>query len=134
MSDKLKQDFDLYYKELENFTGNFKASSQKVETDKMLSRAGKFEQVEKLKGEHFKNVDELRGRFTKDFEGRQKRIGDILNGKKKNADLDSIKRRFSKGEDLSTDQQNRLIIHGLAENKQLMAKKQFSKYVSQCGY
>jgi len=48
MSDKLQQDFDLYYAELKNFTEDFKSRSQAVETDKLLSRAGRHEQVEQL--------------------------------------------------------------------------------------
>jgi len=130
MSDKLQADFDLYYKELENFTGHFKTSSQKVETDKMLSRAGKFEQVEKLKAEHLKSVNELSGRFEADFEGRQQRIKNILNGKKNNVDLDSIKNRLEKGESITSDQQNRLIIHELGENKRLMAKSSFQNMLA----
>jgi len=66
MPDKLEQDFDIYYAELKNFTGRFKTSSQQVETDKMLSRAGKFEQVEKIKTEHFKNISDLGERFNSD--------------------------------------------------------------------
>jgi len=39
MSDKLQEDFNIYYLELKNFTENFKDNSHGIETDKLLSRA-----------------------------------------------------------------------------------------------
>jgi len=83
MSDKLVEDFDLYYKELENFTGRFKTDSQAVETDKMLSRVGKSEKITELKAEHFKNVDDLSERFQTEFDGRVLNIKDNVEGKKR---------------------------------------------------
>jgi len=59
MSDKLQESFDIYYLELENFTGHFRTSSQKVETDKMLSKVGKFGKIEELKASHLKNVSPI---------------------------------------------------------------------------
>jgi len=125
MSDKLKLDFDIYYKELENFTGHFKTSSQAVETDKMLSRAGKFEQVEKLKAEHLKNVNDLGERFQVEFGGRVSKIKSYVRGEKNDPVLDSIKRRFSKGEDISSDESSRLLLHEMRENKLLIHKSNF---------
>jgi len=130
MSDKLQEDFNIYYLELKNFTENFKTSSQAVETDKLLSRAGKFEQVEKLRAEHLKSVDDLGERFRADFEGRQQRIKNILNGKKNNVDLEYIKSRFSKGESLSGDETNRLLLHEMSENKTIMRKSSFQNMLA----
>jgi len=130
MSGKLEQDFDIYYAELRNFTEGFKTSSQEIETDKMLSRAGKFEQIEKLKAEHLKSVNELGERFQGDFDKRVSNIERSLNGKKKNAVLDSIERRFSKGEDISSDESSQLLLHGMSENRLLMRKSGFQNMLS----
>ena len=96
MSDKLRKEFDLYYKELENFTGHYKTGSQKVETDKTLSRVGKHEKAELLKQEHFKNVDSLAERFQIEFDKRVLDINDFVNGKKKDPVLDVIKKNSQK--------------------------------------
>ena len=101
MSDKLQEDFNIYCLELKNFTENFKTSSQAVETDKLLSRAGKFEQVEKIKVEHLKSVSDLSERFTADFGKRLENLDDRVTGKKHDPVLDAIKKKFSKGESLS---------------------------------
>ena len=130
MSDKLAEDFDLYYKELENFTGRFKTSSQQVETDKMLSRAGKFEQVEKIKTEHFKNISDLGERFNSDFDKRVKNLNDRVSGKKHDSVLDSIKKKYLKGENISTDETRRLLLHEMQENKDIMRKSSFQNMLS----
>jgi len=130
MSDKLAEDFDLYYKELENFTGRFKTSSQQVETDKMLSRAGKFEQVEKIKTEHFKNISDLGERFNSDFDKRVKNLNDRVSGKKHDSILDSIKKKYLKGENISTDETSRLLLHEMQENKDIMRKSSFQNMLS----
>lgn len=130
MSDKLSEEFDLYYAELRNFTEDFKSRSQAVQTDKLLSSSGKNEQVEKLKAEHFKNVDSLAERFHNDFGKRLVAINDFVNGKKNTAGLDSIKRRFSKGDDISSDESSRLLLHEMQENKLLMKKSNFQNMLS----
>jgi len=104
---------------------------KKIQTDKMLSSAGKHNLGEELKAGHFKNVNELSGRFKKDFEGRQQRIKDILIGNKKTVDIEHIKSRNAKGESLTIEEQNKLIIHGLAENTQQTAKSSFQNTISQ---
>jgi len=130
MSDKLRKEFDLYYKELENFTGHYKTGSQKVETDKTLSRVGKHEKAELLKQEHFKNVDSLAERFQIEFDKRVEDIGNFVQGKKKDAVLDVIKKKFSKGESLSSDESNRLLLHEMQENKNIMRKSNFQNMLS----
>ena len=130
MPDKLEQDFDIYYAELKNFTGRFKTSSQQVETDKMLSRAGKFEQVEKIKTEHFKNISDLGERFNSDFDKRVKNLNDRVSGKKHDSILDSIKKKYLKGENISTDETSRLLLHEMQENKDIMRKSSFQNMLS----
>ena len=130
MSDRLEQDFDLYYKELENFTGHLKTGSQKVETDKMLSRAGKFEQVEKIKAEHLKSVNDLGERFQIEFGERVSKIGRYVRGEKPDPVLDSIKRRFSKGEDISSEESNKLLLSEMRETKDIMRKSNFQNMLS----
>ena len=125
MSDRLTQDFDIYYKELENFTGHFKTSSQQIETDKTLSRVGKHAKAELLKQEHLKSVNDLAERFGADFGKRVSSIGRFLKGEKNDAVLDSIQKRFSKGENLSTDETSRLLLSEMTENKLLMRKSNF---------
>ena len=125
MSDKLKVDFDLYYKELENFTGHFKTSSQQIETDKTLSRVGKHAKSEELKTKHESNINDLAERFQIEFDKRVVGINDFVNGKKKDPVLDAIKKKFSKNESLSSDESNRLLLHEMQENKLLMRKSNF---------
>jgi len=55
----------------------------------------------------------------------------FVNGTAPDKRIEGIQSRLKKGEDLSTDQQNRLIIHELAENKRLMAKSGFQGMLSQ---
>jgi len=130
MSDKLTEDFDIFYVELENFTNRFKTSSQQIETDKMLSRSGKHEKSELLKAEHLKNINDLGERFQIEFDKRVLNIENSLNGKKKNAVLDSIKERFSKGESLSGDETNRLLLSEMQENKTIMKKSSFQNMLA----
>jgi len=130
MSDKLKLDFDIYYKELENFTGHFKTSSQQIETDKLLSRAGKSEQVEKLKAEHLKNVDGLSKRFNAEFDKRVSSIEKYNKGEKNDAVLNSIKKKFLKNESLTSDETNRLLLSEMRENKTIMKKSNFQQMLS----
>jgi len=130
MSDKLTQDFDIYYKELENFTGHFKTGSQRIETDKMLSRSGKFGQVEEIKASHLESVSDLDTRFHNDFGKRLVDINDFVDGKKKDVALDSIKEKFSRGESLSGDETNRLLLHEMMENKDIMRKSNFQNMLA----
>jgi len=125
MSDKLQESFDLYYKELENFTDHFKDGTQEIETDKLLSRAGKFEQVEQIKAEHLKSVNDLAERFQADFGKRLVNIDNKVNGVKHDPVLDGIKKRLAKGEDISSDESSRLLLHEMTENKLLMRKSGF---------
>jgi len=130
MSDKLTQDFDLYYKELENFTGHFKTSSQVIATDPHLSKAGKSASLAELQKEHEKDLSSLGERLQKDFGKRVSNINDFVNGKTTDKRIEGIQGRLKKGESLTSDQQNRLIIHELAENKQLMAKSSFQNMLA----
>lgn len=130
MSDKLVEDFDLYYAELKNFTEGFKTGSQQVETDKMLSRVGKSEKIAELKAEHFKNVDGLAERFQTEFDGRVLNIKDNVEGEKKDPVFDSIKRRFSKGESLSSEESNKLLLSEMRETKEIMRKSSFQNMLS----
>ena len=130
MSDKLRQDFDLYYKELENFTGHYKNGSQQIETDKMLSKVGKSEKISELKQEHLKSVNDLAERFQAEFGGRVSNIKDSLSGKKKDVALDAIKKKFLKGGNLSSDETNRLLLHGMGETKTIMEKSNFQQMLS----
>lgn len=125
MSDKLTQEFDLYYGENKNFTETFKDRSQTIQTDKTLSRVGKHEQTTLLTAEHVTNVDGLHDRFKKEFGGRVGTIGDVVNGTKKDPVLDSIKRRFGLGENLNSDETNRLLLHEMREQKSLTQKSNF---------
>lgn len=125
MSDKLAEDFNLYYAELKNFTEHFKDDSQKIKTNKMLSRSGKHEKSELLKAEHLKNVNDLGERFQVEFGERVSKIGRYVRGEKKDPVLDSIKERFSKGEDISSDESSRLLLHEMGENKSIMRKSNF---------
>jgi len=125
MSDKLKQDFDIYYKELENFTGHFKTASQGISTDPNLSKAGKPASLAELQKSHEKDLAGLGERLKGDFGKRVLDIDDFVAGKKKSAVLDSIKTRFSKGESLSGDETNRLLLHEMTENKTIMRKSNF---------
>jgi len=130
MSDRLTQDFDIFYLELKNFTETFKNKSQSVETDKLLSRAGKHEQGEQLKAEHLKNVGDLSERFNAEFGKRVAGIKDSLNGKKKDVALDAIKKKFSKNESLSSDESSRLLLSEMRENKDIMRKSSFQNMLS----
>lgn len=125
MSDKLREDFDIYYLELKNFTEDFKSRSQAVQTDKMLSFSGKHAKGEELKTSHLKSVNDLAERFQTEFGERVLDIEDYVQGKKKNAVLDSIKARFSKGENLSSDETSRLLLSEMRESKVLMHKSNF---------
>ena len=130
MSDKLRQDFDLYYKELENFTGHYKNGSQQIETDKMLSKVGKSEKISELKQEHLKNVNDLAERFNSDFDERVRNLNDRVEGKKHDSILDSIKKKFLKGGNLSSDETNRLLLYGMGETKTIMEKSNFQQMLS----
>jgi len=125
MSDKLQEDFDIFYLELKNFTETFKSKSQAVETDKMLSRSGKHAKIDELKTKHLKNVNDLAERFGAEFDKRVVDINDFVNGKKKDVALDAIKKKFSRGESLSGDETNRLLLHEMMENKTIMRKSNF---------
>ena len=130
MSDKLKLDFDLYYTEADNFNAGYNARKHGVETDKLLSRAGKFEQVEKIKTEHLNNVNNLGERFNTDFGDRLNKIDDYVNDRRPDPVLDSIKKRFTKGETLSSEETNKLLITELRENKLLTRKSNFQNMLN----
>lgn len=130
MSDKLAEDFDIYYLELKNFTEGFKTGSQKIETDKMLSRSGKNEKTEQLRTEHLKKVNNLNERFNSDFGKRLQSLDDRLSGKKTDAVLDVIKKKFSNGESISSDESNRLLLNEMKETKTIMRKSSFQNMLS----
>ena len=130
MSDKLAEDFDIYYTELKNFTETFKSRSQAVQTDKMLSSSGKHAKGEELRTEHFKNISDLGERFNSDFDKRVKNLNDRVSGKKHDSILDSIKKKYLKGENISTDETSRLLLHEIQENKDIMRKSSFQNMLS----
>ena len=130
MPDKLEQDFNLFYIEANNFNSGFTARKHEVETDKMLSRAGKFEQVEKIKTEHLKNVNNLGERFQADFGERLSKIGRYVRGEKPDPVLDSIQKRFTKGESLSSEESNKLLLSEMRETKDIMRKSNFQNMLS----
>jgi len=130
MPDKLEQDFNLYYTEADNFNAGYNARKHEVETDKMLSKAGKFEQVEKIKTEHLNNVNNLGERFNTDFGDRLNKIDDYVNDRRPDPVLDSIKKRFIRGETLSSEETNKLLITEMRENKLLMRKSNFQNMLN----
>jgi len=130
MSDKLQEDFNLYYTEADNFNAGYNARKHEVETDKMLSRAGKFQEAEKIKAEHLNNVNNLGERFNAEFQTRVERISDVVNGAKSDIELTAIQKKFSKGASLSGDETNRLLLHSMMENKTIMRKSNFQNMLS----
>jgi len=130
MSDRLKQDFDIFYLELEGKTKHFKDSSQEIETDKMLSRAGKFEQIEKLKAEHEKDLGDLGERLRKEFGTRVHNISNFINGIAPDKRIEGIRGRLKKGENISSEETSRLLLHEMSENKWLLKKSNFQNMLS----
>jgi len=130
MSDKLQEDFDIYYAEADNFNKGYNSRKHEVETNKLLSRAGKSEKVGKLEAEHFKNVNDLGERFNGEFGGRLTKIDDYVNDRRPDPVLESIEKRFIKGETLSTDETNKLLISEMRENKLLLRKSAFQNMLS----
>lgn len=130
MSDKLELEFNLYYKEADNFNAGYNSRKHEVEADKMLSRAGKFEQVEKIKAEHLNNVNNLGERFNGEFGGRLTKIDDYVNDRRPDPVLESIEKRFTKGETLSSEETNKLLITEMRVNKLLMRKSNFQNMLS----
>jgi len=72
--------------------------------------------------------------MTKDiYRSYKLRSGDRLivpNGTAPDKRIEGIQGRLKKGESLTSDQQNRLIIHELGENKRLMAKSSFQNMLA----
>jgi len=130
MSDKLKVDFDLFYLELEGMTRHFKTSTQAVQTDSRLSKIGKGERLAELQTEHEKDLSDLDERLQADFGKRVHNIEILVTGTAPDKRIEGIQSKLKKGEDLSTDQQNRLIIHELAENKTLTRKSNFQNMLA----
>ena len=130
MLDKLAEDFNIYYAELKNFTERFRDNSHEIESDKLLSRAGKFGQVEKLKTSHLKNINDLGERFNSDFGKRLVDIDDRVKGVKRDPVLDSIKKKYLKGEDISSDESSKLLLLEMRETKTIMRKSNFQNMLS----
>lgn len=130
MSDKLQEDFDIYYAEADNFNAGYNARKHEVETDKLLSRAGKSEKVGKLEAEHLNNVNNLGERFNGEFGGRLTKIDDYVNDRRPDPVLESIEKRFTKGETLSSEETNKLLITEMRENKLLMRKSNFQNMLN----
>lgn len=131
MSNKLEEEFNLYDFELDNFKRHFKKSTHEVSTDSKLSQIGKEEKISVLTTKFKADLDGLGSRFRKDYDPRIKRIDDNLNGNRPDIRINSIQRRLKKGEDISTDETNKLLIHELGENKRLMRKSNFQGMLSQ---
>jgi len=125
MSDKLREDFDIFYSELEGKTKSFKTSSQVIQTDSRLSKIGKSEKLAEIKAEHEKDLSDLGERLKKEFGTRVHNIANFVNGNAPDKRIEGIQGRLKKGDSLTIDQQNRLIIHELAENKTIMRKSNF---------
>lgn len=130
MSDKLAEDFNIFYVELKNFTERFRDNSHEIESDKLLSRAGKFGQVEKLKTSHLKNINDLGERFNSDFGKRLVDIDDRVKGVKRDPVLDSIKKKYLKGEDISSDESSKLLLLEMRETKTIMKKSSFQNILA----
>lgn len=130
MSDRLKLDFDIFYKELQNFTEGYKSESQAVQVDKSLSRIGKSEKSDQLKASHLENVDGLAERFSAEFQTRVERISDAVNGAKSDLELNAIQKKFSRGERIPSDETSRLLLHEMMENKTVMRKSNFQQMLS----
>ena len=130
MLDELAEDFNIYYAELKNFTERFRDNSHEIESDKLLSRAGKFGQVEKLKTSHLKNINDLGERFNSDFGKRLVDIDDRVKGVKRDPVLDSIKKKYLKGEDISSDESSKLLLLEMRETKTIMRKSNFQNMLS----
>jgi len=128
--DKLKESIDPYYNRLDNAVKNFKDKTRVISADSRLSKIGKSEKLSELTQKHSSDIDSLGERFIVDFGKRLVNLDNRVNGIRQNTALDGIKSMLQKGESLTGDQQNRLIIHELAENKRLMGKSSFQNMLS----
>jgi len=128
--DKLKESIDPYYNRLDNAVKNFKDKSRVISADSRLSKVGKSEKLSELTQKHSSDIDSLAERFQAEFGKRLVNLDNRVNGVLQNTALDEIKSMLKKGESLTSDQQNRLIIHELAENKRLMSKSSFQNMLS----
>jgi len=77
MSDKLKQDFDIFYLEKDARTKSFKTSSQVIANDPHLSKIGKSERLAELQKDHEKDLGDLGERAKKEFGTRVHNISNI---------------------------------------------------------
>ncbi len=62
----------------------------------------------------------LAERFNSDFGKRVENIGRTVRGEKNDPVLDSIKKKFSKGESISSGESSRLLLHSMMENKTMI--------------
>ena len=121
--DKLK--FNPYYKSLESAVKNFKDGSQEIETDKLLSRAGKHEKLSELTAKHENDINALGDRFKKDCDHRLENIKNKVNGARSDLRIAPIQAKLKRGEDISSDETSKLLLHVMSENKRLMQKSSF---------
>jgi len=121
--DKLK--FDPYYKTLENAVKNFKDKSHVISADSRLSKIGKSEKLSELTAKHESDINSLGDRFKKDCEHRLENISNAVNGTRSDIRIAPIQAKLKKGEDISSDETSKLLLHVMSENKRLMQKSSF---------
>lgn len=123
--DKLKESIDPYYNRLDNAVKNFKDKSRVVSADSRLSKIGKGEKLSELTQEHSSSLDSLGERFKKDCEHRLENISNAVNGARSDIHIGSIQAKLKRGEDISSDETSKLLLHEMSENKKLMQKSSF---------
>jgi len=123
--DKLKESIDPYYNRLDNAVKNFKDKLRVISADSRLSKIGKGEKLSELTAEHSSELDSLGERFKKDCDHRLENISNAVNGARSDIHIGSIQARLKKGEDISSDETSKLLLHEMSENKRLMQKSSF---------
>jgi len=130
MTDKLQESITPYYKQLENAVKNFKDKSHVISADSRLSKIGKSEKLSELTAKHSSDINALGDRFKKDCEHRLENIGNVINGARSDIHIGSIQARLKKGEDISSDETSKLLLHEMSENKRLLRKSNFQNVLS----
>jgi len=123
--DKLKESIDPYYNRLDNAVKNFKDKSRVISTDSRLSKIGKNEKLSEVQTEHEGDMNALGDRFIEDCEHRLENISNAVNGARSDIRIGSIQARLKKGEDISSEETSKLLLHEMSENKKLMQKSSF---------
>jgi len=125
MSDELTRDFDIFYLELNGTTAKFKRAKDGITTDLHLSRAGKNASLAELQKEHEKDLSDLGERLQAEFGTRVHNIANFVNGTAPDKRIEGIQSRLKKGENISSEETSRLLLHEMSENKTIMRKSNF---------